>query len=85
MERSLRKAQYRVYRNLKIGFESDLELAGLLKPEWGIDMILGGHTHTILDQPEIVNYIIIAQAGYGTDQIGRFDIVVDEVSNLFRT
>ena len=64
-----------------IGFESDLELAGLLKPEWGVDMILGGHTHTVLDQPEIVNDIIIAQAGYGTDQIGRFDIVVDESSN----
>ena len=44
-------------------------------------MILGGHTHTVLDQPEIVNDIIIAQAGYGTDQIGRFDIVVDEGRN----
>nr|WP_300006327.1 bifunctional UDP-sugar hydrolase/5'-nucleotidase [Tissierella sp.] len=64
-----------------IGFESDLKLAELLKPEWGVDMILGGHTHTVLDQPEIVNDIIIAQAGYGTDQIGRFDIVVDEKTN----
>ena len=64
-----------------IGFESDLKLAKLLKPEWGVDMILGGHTHTILEQPEIVNDIIIAQAGYGTNQIGRFDIVVDEESN----
>lgn len=64
-----------------IGFESDLKLAQLLKSEWGVDMILGGHTHTILDQPEIVNDVIIAQAGYGTDQIGRFDIVVDEASN----
>ena len=64
-----------------IGFESDLKLAGLLKAEWGVDMILGGHTHTVLDQPEIVNDIVIAQAGYGTDQIGRFDIIVDEESN----
>ena len=64
-----------------IGFESDLKLAKLFKPEWGVDMILGGHTHTILDQPEIVNNVIVAQAGYGTDQIGRFDIVVDEESN----
>lgn len=64
-----------------IGFESDLELARLLKPEWGVDMILGGHTHTILDQPEVVNNIIVAQAGYGTDQIGRFDMVVDEKTN----
>lgn len=64
-----------------IGFESDLELAKLLKPEWGVDMILGGHTHTILDQPAIVNDIIVAQAGCGTDQIGRFDMIVDEKTN----
>ena len=64
-----------------IGFESDLELAELLDPDWGIDLILGGHTHTILDQPAKVNDILIAQAGYGTDQIGRFDMVVDEKTN----
>lgn len=64
-----------------IGFESDLELAKLLKPEWGVDMILGGHSHTVLDQPVVVNNIIVAQAGYGTDQIGRFDMIVDEATN----
>lgn len=30
-----------------IGFESDLELAGLLDPAWGVDLIIGGHTHTV--------------------------------------
>jgi 5'-nucleotidase / UDP-sugar diphosphatase len=64
-----------------IGFDSDIELAKLLKPEWGIDMIIGGHSHTILEQPEYVNGIYIAQAGVGTDQIGRFDIVVDDNTN----
>ena len=64
-----------------IGFESDLKLASLLKPEWGVDMILGGHTHTILEQPAQVNNILVAQAGYGTDQIGRFDMIVDEKTN----
>ncbi len=64
-----------------IGFESDVELAKSLKPEWGVDMIIGGHSHTILDQPETVNNILIAQAGTGTDQIGRFDIVVDGTTN----
>ncbi len=64
-----------------IGFESDLELANLLKPEWGVDMIIGGHSHTILDQPARTNDILIAQAGVGTDQIGRFDIVVDDDTN----
>jgi 5'-nucleotidase/UDP-sugar diphosphatase len=64
-----------------IGFESDQELAALLKPEWGVDMIIGGHSHTILEQPAVVNDILIAQAGTGTDQIGRFDIVVDDDTN----
>ena len=64
-----------------IGFESDIELAKLLKPEWGVDMIIGGHSHTILDKPEKVNNILIAQAGVGSDQIGRFDILVDDDTN----
>jgi 5'-nucleotidase/UDP-sugar diphosphatase len=46
-----------------IGFESDVELAKMLKPEWGVDMILGGHSHTVLEQPEVVNNILIGQQG----------------------
>lgn len=64
-----------------IGYESDLELAKMLKPEWGVDMIIGGHSHSILDKPAKVNNILIAQAGVGTDQIGRFDITVDDDTN----
>ncbi len=64
-----------------IGFQSDLELAAMLNPEWGVDLIIGGHSHTILEQPAVVNDILIAQAGTGTDQIGRFDIVVDDDTN----
>lgn len=64
-----------------IGFESDIQLAKLLKSEWGVDMIIGGHSHTILDKPVKVNNVLIAQAGVGTDQIGRFDIIVDDDTN----
>ena len=52
-----------------------------MKPEWGVDMIIGGHSHTILEKPARVNNILIAQAGVGTDQIGRFDITVDDDTN----
>src|SRR3989339_2287449 len=65
-----------------IGYESDIQLAKLLKPEWGVDMIIGGHSHTVLDKPAKVNNILIAQAGVGSDQIGRFDILVDDETNL---
>jgi 5'-nucleotidase/UDP-sugar diphosphatase len=64
-----------------IGFESDKELAKLLHPDWGVDMIIGGHSHTILEKPEKVNNILISQAGVGTNQIGRFDIWVEDETN----
>lgn len=64
-----------------IGLESDIQLARILKPEWGVDMIIGGHSHSVMAKPEKVNNVIIAQAGVGSDQIGRFDIVVDDDTN----
>jgi len=64
-----------------IGFESDVELAKMLKPEWGVDIIIGGHSHTKLKKPELVNNVLIVQAAVGSDQVGRFDIVVDDDTN----
>jgi 5'-nucleotidase len=64
-----------------IGFESDIELAKILKPEWGVDLIIGGHSHTVLEEPKKINDILITQAGVGSDQVGRFDIVVDDDTN----
>ena len=64
-----------------IGYESDVELAKLLKPEWGVDMIIGGHSHTVMDKPTKINNILISQVGVGSDQIGRYDIEVDDDTN----
>ena len=64
-----------------IGFEEDKKLAGFLHQEYGVDLILGGHSHTVMDQPWVENGIVIAHAGTGSDQIGRFDIVVDTDNN----
>ena len=64
-----------------IGFDQDKKLAELLDPAWGVDLIIGGHSHTLPDKPEIVNGIPIVQAGIGTDQIGRFDIMIDTDNN----
>ena len=61
-----------------IGIEKDRELASLLNPDWGVDMIIGGHSHTFMDEAEIVNGIPIVQAGTGSGQIGRFDILYDD-------
>lgn len=64
-----------------IGFDSDKQLAAMLHPDWGVDLIIGGHSHTVLQKPEIINNILITQAGTSTNQVGRFDIMVDDATN----
>ena len=64
-----------------IGFEEDKKLAALLDPNWGVDIIIGGHSHTLLEKPEVINNIPIVQAATGTDQVGRFDIMIDTDNN----
>ena len=64
-----------------IGFEEDKKLAAMLDPDWGVDVIIGGHSHTYLEHAVEENGVVIAQAGTGTDQIGRFDIIVDTDNN----
>ncbi len=64
-----------------IGFEEDKLLAEKLDPAWGVDVIIGGHSHTFIDEPAVVNGVVIVQAGTGTDQIGRFDINIDTDNN----
>lgn len=64
-----------------IGYEEDQKLAAMLDPAWGVDVIIGGHSHTLLDKPTYVNNILIVQAGVGTDQIGRFDLMIDTDTN----
>ena len=64
-----------------IGFENDKKLAAQLDPDWGVDLIIGGHSHTLIDKPAVVAGIPIVQAAVGTDQIGRFDLVIDTDTN----
>ena len=61
-----------------IGIEEDEKLAKALDPACGVDIIIGGHSHTYMEEPCVVAGIPIVQAAVGTDQIGRFDIIYDE-------
>lgn len=59
---------------------SDVRLAALTK---NIDIILGGHTHTFLDQPDIVKNseqknVLIAQTGFAGIRLGRIDLLFCE-------
>ena len=64
-----------------IGIDADRELAKLLDPDWGVDLIIGGHSHTLMEEPEIVNGVPIVQVGTGSGHIGRFDIEYDAIRN----
>ena len=61
-----------------IGWEADLELAERLDPELGVDLIVGGHSHTYIDEPAVVNGIAVLQCGFENTHIGRFDILYDQ-------
>ena len=64
-----------------IGIEADKKLAAELDPRWGVDIIIGGHSHTLLKEPVVVEGIPIVQAAQGTSQVGRFDIIVNTDTN----
>ena len=61
-----------------IGIESDRKLAQMLDPDWGVDLIIGGHSHTFMSEPEVINDIPIVQAGTGTGAIGQIDLRYSE-------
>jgi 5'-nucleotidase len=49
----------------------DVELAKKVK---GIDLIIGGHTHTRIDQPVVINGVPIVQAGEYGQFVGRLSL-----------
>lgn len=56
-----------------VGIENDRELARNTK---GADVIIGGHSHSRLDTAEIVNGVLIVQAGSYARYLGRLDLLV---------
>ena len=65
---------------------SDVALANELS---GIDLILGGHTHTFLDEPEIVTRAsgittVVHQVGFAGIRLGRIDLVFDSDGRINR-
>lgn len=56
-----------------IGIENDRELA---RKTVGADVIIGGHSHSRLDTAEVVNGVLIVQAGGYARYLGRLDLTV---------
>lgn len=60
-----------------LGEPNDKKLAEKVR---GIDLIVGGHSHTVLPQGERVNGILITQAGAHGEYVGEIDLQIDPVT-----
>lgn len=58
-----------------LGLPDDRQLAEAVP---GIDVIVGGHTHTVLIDPVIVGRTIIVQAGYNGLYLGVLELILEE-------
>lgn len=56
------------------GYEGDITLAENMPDDINVNIILGGHSHIDMDEALYINGILLAQSGYGTKDIGRFDL-----------
>jgi 2',3'-cyclic-nucleotide 2'-phosphodiesterase (5'-nucleotidase family) len=54
-----------------IGLAADRQLASTVP---GIDLIIGGHTHVILEKPEMVGRTAIVHSGWFARHVGRVEI-----------
>ena len=66
---------------------SDQTLAAAV-PE--IDLILGGHTHTFLDEPDLFDqgrngFTVVNQVGWGGMRLGRIDVTFDSTAQTSTT
>jgi len=66
------------YRYGDPGRMDDVKLAGIVD---GIDVIIGGHTHTFLDRPDIIanpsgSKTIVTQMGHSGIRLGRIDLIL---------
>jgi len=57
-----------------MGYDADKRIAQEVN---GIEVIIGGHSHTKLVQPKVINQTIICQAGSQGRYIGELNLVID--------
>jgi 5'-nucleotidase len=60
-----------------LGLDDDRALAESVE---GLDLIVGGHSHTLLEEPLLVQGTLITQAGCYGGHLGQIDLEVDDAS-----
>lgn len=56
------------------GLEADRELARQVA---GIDVIVGGHSHSRVQSPEVIGKTVVVQAGSSLSEVGRLDLEIN--------
>lgn len=56
------------------GFDEDSVLAAKTR---GLDVIIGGHSHTRLKKPRVVNGVLIVQTGSNCENLGVLNLTID--------
>lgn len=56
-----------------LGLSTDHKLAEKMGE---LDLIIGGHSHTLIEEPTVTNGVLIVQAGGHSDYLGRLDLKV---------
>lgn len=62
-----------------LGLNDDRKVAAAV-PE--IDFIIGGHSHSLLPEGEVVNGVLIAQAGNYAEHLGRVDLILNPTTGV---
>jgi 5'-nucleotidase / UDP-sugar diphosphatase len=70
------KTQYGILIALShLGVDDDIRLADSM-PQF--DMIIGGHSHTLIEQPRVENGVMIVQAGAHMKHVGKTTLMVED-------
>jgi len=59
------------------GLQEDRRIAAALPPSSGVDVIIGGHSHDLMEKTEVVNGIVICQAGSKGRYLGHLAVDVE--------
>ena len=72
--RDLKKDHEAMVALTHLGIQDDLKLAEAM-PE--LDLIIGGHSHTLIDSILMVNGVVVTQAGAGLKYVGKATLVIE--------
>ncbi|MGA1795442.1 MAG: bifunctional metallophosphatase/5'-nucleotidase [bacterium] len=64
------------------GLSADRRIAAALPPSSGVDIIIGGHSHDLMEKTETVNGIIICQAGSKGRYLGHLAVDMEPGKGL---